>query len=402
MLYVDTNILYSSCFKSSNFHEKVLYFSEHLKQLDINMRVYPFTIEEYESSLAKDVHEYKSNPCSFTMLIRASWFYQEFKKNPSKYMNDINICRLIHSIAKGTPVTPENYSAFDRELDTHNMSVESSYQEFTKEQNLLLWEELKDIILSRTETASEYFDVGYRLSTYSEGVVIHDMNLLENVAIKYKEKGDDALGPKVLLITADHKLIKCRKRYPFVVTTEQFLEFMMPYLFIADIPTTDFTAFPNEILSAQLGINISYWKPESDDVVSCFLKDEYPVTGKQDFWSDDVSVVARELNKEKIKKIVKDSRSLDDVKKGQITSELAEYIDQNTIKSGEEYFTKLELAKLQEQYDATKRESSLREEKLNAEIAALKEQNLRATKELQKAKKTIKYKEKHGHNPKKA
>ena len=43
--------------------------------------------------------------------------------------------------------------------------------------------------------------------------------------------GRDELGPKLMFITLDRQIARTQRKYDFIVNSEQFLEFMMPYLF---------------------------------------------------------------------------------------------------------------------------------------------------------------------------
>lgn len=51
-LYLDTNILYALKVAASNYHEVVKYFIDRLSGLNIPIYVFPFTLAEYEKSLA--------------------------------------------------------------------------------------------------------------------------------------------------------------------------------------------------------------------------------------------------------------------------------------------------------------------------------------------------------------
>jgi hypothetical protein len=65
-LYVDTNVLYSLRVPASNYHESVNYFVDRLRELGVTIRVFPFTIEEYEKSLALTEQEFnKKSTFSF-------------------------------------------------------------------------------------------------------------------------------------------------------------------------------------------------------------------------------------------------------------------------------------------------------------------------------------------------
>ncbi|MFC1817398.1 hypothetical protein ACFL0M_16040, partial [Thermodesulfobacteriota bacterium] len=185
--------------------------------------------------------------------------------------------------------------------------------------------------------------------------------------------------PRVLLLTTDSKVIKCRKQYPFIISTTQFVEFMLPYLFISEIPAEQPNKFPNKILSAQLGINISFWKPSTEDVVSMFLSK--PELLKQTHWyGDDVPDVAKTLNKERFNNVVKESSQLTPEEKDELVKSLSPVIEKTIDAEIDISFTKKEI-------------NYLRKELLNTKESErdMKEKNKRLQSALAKYKRTVKY-----------
>lgn len=267
-LFLDTNVLYALRCSASNYNSQVNYFAERLEKINLPLLIFPFTLEEYETHLKIVESEYRKNPYSEYLLNWNPWLNQEFRSNPMKYLNDIGVCRLLNSFAKDKPITEEHLKEIEEELSNMNISLELEYEEYSEEEKSELWDKLRLIILKRTGI-EEYWDLSYRLTEQKETIIEHDVNLVENVNKIHKENGSDELGPKVLLLTLDtKKLLKCRKEYPFIINTEQFLEFILPYLFLADIPAEDPNRFPNKILSAQLAIYSLIWKPESFEYIA--------------------------------------------------------------------------------------------------------------------------------------
>ena len=171
----------------------------------------------------------------------------------------------------------------------------------------------------------------------------------------------------------DSKLIKCRKAYPFVITTEQFLEFILPYLFLADIPSEDPNRFPNQILSAQIGVNTSYWIPTTGDVIAiCFKHPEF--LENENWWGPGVCAIAKTLNKERFKKIIEETGRLAEADRDKVVSHIIESIDETTKDVAEIAFIKREnlaLKKRLEQESREKQEYMARSEKLRKDAEIL-------------------------------
>lgn len=74
-LYIDTNVLYALKVGASTQHEAVRYFFDRLSGLQMTMRVFPFTVEEYENSLALTEKEVKKNETSAFLLRWNPWFH---------------------------------------------------------------------------------------------------------------------------------------------------------------------------------------------------------------------------------------------------------------------------------------------------------------------------------------
>ena len=349
-IFLDTNVLYSIRCESSSYHERVQYFVERLKAINVHLKVYPFTLEEFETSLRRVEIEYKKDPYSPFWITWNPWLYQEFKSRPYKYLNDIGVCRITYSVAKDRPILKENYTALEEESGKINIAIESNYLKFTKEEKMAIWDELRSIILSKTGDMEDYWATHERLNAYHENIIEHDVNLLENVKQIYLQNGDDELGPKVLLLTTDSKLIRCRKEYPFVISTEQFLEFMMPYLFLADVPEEDPNRFPNQILSAQLGVHTSYWKPTSNEVISMAIK--HPEVLANGGWREpDVSLISKTLNQARFKKVIQDSVSLAEPEKEKVVIQLAEVVGELVKKDTENALLKMQLGNLKKKLE---------------------------------------------------
>jgi hypothetical protein len=380
-IYMDTDVLYALRCEASSHHNRVQYFADRLKSINLQLRIYPFTVSEFETSLEKVVIEYKKDPHSPFLINWNPWLYQEFRSRPNKYLNDISVCRIMYSVTKGYPATEENYSTINEELGKANMSLECYYKKISKEEKQNIWDALRSMILSKSGDIEDYWAVSERLTAQYENIIEHDVNLLENVKQLHLEDGEDELGPKVLLLTTDSKLIKCRKEYPFVISTEQFLEFIMPYLFLADIPSEDPNRFPNQILSAQLGVHTSYWIPTTGDVIAmCFKHPEF--LENENWWGPGVCAIAKTLSKERFKKIIEEGSPLTESERDKVVSHVVESVDKAMKDDAEVAFIKRELLALKkklEQETQEKEKYRARSEKLRRTLKYFKRQTTRSS-----------------------
>lgn len=354
-IFVDTNILYALRCEVSSFHERVRYFADRLNMIGVSLKIYPFSIAEFEASLEKVEIFHRRNPNSPYLTNWNPWLYQEFRSNPHKYINDIGVCRHHYSVAKGRPIEEENYPTINTELKTNNLRIEPKYETYSEEEKRAIWDELKSSILTRAWDVEEYFASLDKLTRQQESVIEHDVNMLENVKTHHKQQGNDDLGPKVMLITTDSKLIRCRKDYPFVITTEQFLEFMMPYLFLSDIPAEDPNKFPNKLLSAQLGIHISYWEPSVLDVIKGFFA--HPDCLEQDtLYAAQACSFSSILNRQRLAEIIEGSRDLPPNEKEQLASQVAETVQDQMREKNEVALAKSQVEILKQKLEKEKQE----------------------------------------------
>lgn len=216
-------------------------------------------------------------------------------------MNNIEICRMSHSITKGKEANESLYPDINKELKKLNISLETNFPEFNEDEIRETCDELRTSILSAGDMPN-YWKEAEKID-YRKEIIEHDAIMVRNTDTYYKKEGTDELGPRVLLLTTDGKVIRCQKKYPFIISTSQFVEFMLPYLFLSEISEEESNRMPNQLLSAQLGVNISFWEPSNKDVVSMFLNN--PDLLKQDHWfGPGTQGVAKILNDERFKKAV--------------------------------------------------------------------------------------------------
>jgi hypothetical protein len=358
-IFLDTNVLYSLRCKSSSYHERVNYFADRLKKIGVTLRIYPFSIDEFEASLDRAEKEYKKDPYSHFLLVWNPWLIQEFRTFPQKYLNDISVCRMKYSITKGEPVNEENFEKLDKELSELNLLLEKGYQQFEEKKKNVLWQKLRSLILSKSGDMEDYWFWSERLAGSKESIIEHDVNLLKNVKQVYADNRDDSLGPSVLLITIDSKLIKCRKEYPFIISTEQFLEFIMPYLFLADIPDEDPDGFPNLILSAQLGVHTSFWKPQTNDYAMMALKN--PEILSKEGLAPDLSLFSKTVSQTRFRSISEKAPGLSDKEREYVLKPIVIEAEESIKKFAENEFLKKELNGVKKRLaDETREKETLR------------------------------------------
>ncbi len=270
-IILDTNVLYALLVPASNFHELVSYLVGRLAALGASIRVFPFTVEEYESSLKHVVHEYNNGQPTAQLIARNPWLYQEFKRDEARYMNSIAACRMKYSVARDEPVNERSFSEIEQRLQEHGVSLQRAFQVLDAAAVEERWVEFRNAMANDKWNMEEYWN--FIQKPVREEVIRHDVLCVENVGALVANSKRDDLGPKVLLVTLDRrKLLRLRRKYDYIIGAEQFLGFMLPYLFMSDIPVKDAELFPNTILSAQLGTLLVKRPPEVAEVAYGYLK----------------------------------------------------------------------------------------------------------------------------------
>ncbi|HEY2466761.1 MAG TPA: hypothetical protein VGI45_02815 [Terracidiphilus sp.] len=338
-LYIDTNVLYAMKVGASTYHEAAKYFLDRLAALQITVHMFPFTVEEYEQSLERTEREVKKNEVSAFLLKWNPWLYQEFMRNKPRYLGQIEVCRQQHSIAKGKKVGPQTYDAIDSELQKDSLSLDRDFVRLPPEERDALWAEMRQYMTSSSWAIDEYYDF-IQESTKSPEKIAHDTDCIYNLFGKSKAVGRDELGPKLMFVTLDRQLARTAKKYEFVVTSEEFLEFMMPYLFLNDTPVKDAERFPNQLLSAQLGIMLDVVrKVEATDLVRGFLTD--PKAADQ-YAKGQLGSVAREiattLSASRFEGVVEQARQLDESQMKGVSDQIAAKFEEMDLRQKTSYF----------------------------------------------------------------
>ena len=339
-MYIDTNVLYALLVPASSYHEAVRYFVERLKALETTIRIYPFTIEEYEKSLAAVEREVKKNEVSASILRWNPWLYQEFRLNKGRYLGQIEVCRQMYSVAKGKQISQDAYDAIDSELAKLNLQLDREFTTLSEQDSEDLWAEMRGYMTQSAWSIDEYYDFIHE-STKSPDKIAHDAGCIHNLIQKFATLGRDELGPKLMFITLDRQLARAQKKYGFIVSSEQFIEFMMPYLFLSDIPLKDAEKFPNQLLSAQLGTLLVRRKVEITDLVRGFLSD--PKASKQ-YENGELGSVASDiattLSSSRFHGITEQARQLDTPNKQNIAEQIAAKFEETEMQRKTSYFEK--------------------------------------------------------------
>jgi hypothetical protein len=339
-LYIDTNVLYALLVPASSYHEAVRYFVERLKALETTIRIYPFTIDEYEKSLAAVEREVKKNEVSASILRWNPWLYQEFRLNKGRYLGQIEVCRQMYSVAKGKQISQDAYDAIDSELAKLNLQLDREFTMLSEQDSENLWAEMRGYMTQSAWSIDEYYDFIHE-STKSPDKIAHDAGCIHNLIQKFATLGRDELGPKLMFITLDRQLARAQKKYGFIVSSEQFIEFMMPHLFLSDIPLKDAEKFPNQLLSAQLGTLLVRRKVEITDLVRGFLSD--PKASKQ-YENGELGSVANDiattLSSSRFQGIMEQARQLDTPNKQNIAEQIAAKFEETEMQKKTSYFEK--------------------------------------------------------------
>jgi hypothetical protein len=275
VLYIDTNVLYALRVEASYYHELVQYLLRSLRRLGVIIKVFPFTVEEYEASLEAVTHQFQGNKPSPQLIRWNPWLFQEFMLRPGRYMNSISVCRQVHRTNKdSTTCAPEEYDEVDAKLAEDGLNLERDFVALSNDEVGELWSVYSHKMPSNSWSLDEYWEFLYRVAAVPLAKQRHDVQALVNVGQKVQREAADELGPHTLFLTLDrNRLLRLRKVHRYIAGAEQLLEFFMPYFFLSDIPVTEAENFPNELLAARLGTLLVKRPPRIAEVAEAYVKD---------------------------------------------------------------------------------------------------------------------------------
>lgn len=327
-IFLDTNIFYSLLVPTSSYHGLTRYFIEPLNKMGILARILLVTLGEYEEHLAFVERNTDARGQPSPLLVRRNpWFWQEYKSNPARYLQSIAVCREIFSVARELAIEEKNYAALSERLKAKGVQLEIHVIELSDDEVEALWLKLRNAMTSDWWDLEKYWD--FILRDRPQQVKRHDMMCITNVEKKADARGSDELGPKVMLVTADKKLWRLRRLYPFIVSPEQFLDFILPYLFLSDIPVMDAEGFPNQLLHAQLGTLLVCRPPELAEIVGAYFRDRALASGNVKALFGEVGeTMARALSSQRFRALVSTSEGLGDAERGKLTEEAAKILQE--------------------------------------------------------------------------
>lgn len=379
-VYLDTNVFYSLMVAASPYHDATTHFVERLAGMGVRSRLLPVSLHEYEVALEFVENGYTSDGGPSEWLIRKNpWLYQEFMSNPGAYLNSIAVCRQRHSICARVTVNEENHEKLNERLGAKGVELDKDYEILPNKEAEDLWTELRNLMTSSHWDMARYWEFIYKDIPLS--VKVHDMTCLRKLQALSEASGSDALGQEVLFVTVDSKLWRLRRRYPFILSPEQFLEFILPYLFMSDIPISDAEQFPNRLLATQLGTLLVKRPPQLTEMIRAFFRNP-PLAGQdaREVFRDVTDEDARALNQERFKSAVKRSASLTDEEREELaTQTAAAYGELSELRQAQSQYTR-ELEELRAhlaQRDEQLRESDKKARKLQQTVKYLKEQKAR-------------------------
>jgi hypothetical protein len=319
-VYFDTNVLYSLV-PASNFYEVTSYVREKLRSLGIQIKLYPFTVREYEESLNWVCSEYERGDPNSVLALRNPWLLQEFKSHQAEYLNSIRVCANAHSFLEpgdleriheleesafydmvGTPVAQ---SGFQLDTDFVELDEEAAFEK---------WFDLRNMIPGNFWSQERYTDFISRSTEKSKAQIRHDVMCIENTREKAGTAGHDALGRRVFFVTADYRyLIRLRKQFPFIIDPYQLMDFLMPYLFLSDLPAQSPTEFPNQVLSTQIGSLLVAFEPTSKDLVRAFFVNPKLYQSAKGSAGPKADEIANILSAERFRRVTESLRKMKDV-----------------------------------------------------------------------------------------
>ena len=118
------------------------------------------------------------------------------------------------------------------------------------------------------------------------------------------------------------------------------MENILLYLLLTDILTHEYNTFPNQILSALLGVHISCWKLSCRELISLVFND--PECLKDETIWKNSPLLAKNFNAKKFKKIIEKSRNIENQEKENIVTDITEKIEEVTNRFAEKAFLEKE------------------------------------------------------------
>ncbi len=343
--YADTNVLYAASVDASNFHELIEYIASRLEAIGAKLLVYPFTVEEYETSIAHVQSEVSRGDPHQAMVQRNPWLYQEFQTNRDKYLNSIAVCRRTHSLVgqeRGNYDSIDDYyDDVDQHLESLGFRLRREFELYDDEVALEEWVDLRNMMPPNHWSEDRYWDFIYKQDSRPDAQKLHDVHLVKNVQRESEKLPGDELGPQIFLVTLDFRqLLRLRGQFPFILSAQQFLEFILPYLFLSDIPLVEARQFPNVMLGAELSVLLVKQPPSLVETVRGFLKNSSWQEREAGNYGSKIGEIARILTEERLSGIVSGTRELSDTEAvNAISEKIAELVEEQHDLEERVYFS---------------------------------------------------------------
>jgi Putative serine esterase (DUF676) len=377
VLYIDTNVLYAARVNASSYCELVRYLIRQLNDLGFDIRIFPFSVEEFEQSLAtveKAVHDGVPEPW---VLQRNPWIYQEYQINRAAYMT-LSACCNVHSIAKKERIVPSDYDDIDKQLKPLGISLDRQFSEVAEDNIEDLWSKYVNQMGSNRWDYQKWREFRHNAISKSEHTIKHDVLSLVNIAQKAEAAGVDEFGPRALFLTLDREhLLRLRHSHTFILGVQQCQEYFLPYVFLNDIPVKQVIEFPNQLLSAQLGLLLMKHRPKAIEFVESVLRSNGPFQlMDSDMLPTAYRDVAQSFNQTRLHETIQTAKDHPELVSA-IAEQIGELIEIEADKAlREEYLT---------------RAKDLAVAKLQAEVQKEREDRVRMQLELEKARKENRY-----------
>jgi len=258
-------------------------------------------------------------------------------------------------------------------LEAAGLVLESEFQEYAPEVVSDLWVELRNAMTSSKWGLDQYWDFIHDQAGVPDEVIRHDVYCVENLAEMAKQLSADQLGPRVIFMTLDsRKLLKLRKKpeYRFILSVDQALEFILPYLFLADIPLLDAGGFPNQLLSARLATLLVKRPPTMTEIARSYFQSPGQLHEDMKHQKGSANTIERTLSLQRFEEIAAAARSMDE--------------------SSQE-ITAQQVAHVIEQLDIAQKQQALHKRYLQPELERLKIENKELDQKVGKLNKTLKY-----------
>jgi len=253
-IYLDTNTFYALRCRSSSFHEMLSFSISKMREMNANINIFDKSISEYNDSINSALYKYrKGKGVALFSAARKPWIWIEYEANSAQYNNNFEYCVAFHRF----PSKEDSDQYFDNvELskqlkDEYGINLKLLEPYLDKEDLGELYEETYRAKMKFDHVSNWLEPIGGS-HEFHHMLVIHDANCLEAT----KCPGTSPYNFKNLFVTCDYSLARIRKRkpkkYDHLMTISEFYEFMLPYLFLADVMTSKPVEMPNFLLASAL------------------------------------------------------------------------------------------------------------------------------------------------------